>query len=98
MPVLHASWLHDVFSLQVDASKHGVERPVAFFKRKINKYQLNYSVIENEALALIWALLLFDVYLGHGATSLIVYTDHNPLTFLQSSENPNQCLMQWALF
>lgn len=46
-------------------------------------------MIENEALALIWALLLFDVYLGPGATSLIVYTNHNPLTFLQSPENPN---------
>ena len=98
------------FYLQVDASNvgagavlmqagdHGVEKTVAFFSRKFNKYQLNYSVIEKEALALIWALQHFDVYLGSGLTPLVVYTDHNPLTFLRSLQNPNQRLMRWALF
>ena len=102
--------LNEVFSLQVDASNvgagavlmqagdHGVGKPVAFFSRKFNKYQLNYSVIEKEALALIWALQHFDVYLGSGLTPLVVYTDHNPLTFLRSLQNPNQRLMRWALF
>ena len=74
------------------------KKPVAFFSRKFNKYQLNYSVIEKEALALIWALQHFDVYLGSGLTPLVVYTDHNPLTFLRSLQNPNQRLMRWALF
>lgn len=109
-PVLAAPRLNEAFSLQVDASNvgagavllqagdHGVEKPVAFFSRKFNKYQLNYSVIEKEALALIWALQHFDVYLGSGLTPLVVYTDHNPLTFLRSLQNPNQRLMRWALF
>ena len=109
-PVLEAPRLNEVFSLQVDASNvgagavlmqagdHGVGKPVAFFSRKFNKYQLNYSVIEKEALALIWALQHFDVYLGSGLTPLVVYTDHNPLTFLRSLQNPNQRLMRWALF
>ena len=82
----------------MQAGDHGVEKPVAFFSRKFNKYQLNYSVIEKEALALIWALQHFDVYLGSGLTLLVVYTDHNPLTFLRSLQNPNQRLMRWALF
>ncbi len=58
-------------------------RPVSFFSRKFNSYQLNYSVVEKEALALIWALQHFDVYVGLGQP-IVVYTDHNPLTFLNS--------------
>ncbi len=37
------------------------------------------------------------MYVGSGGP-LVVYTDHNPLTFLKSLQNPNQRLMRWALF
>ncbi len=50
----------------------------------LNSYQLNYSVIEKEALALIWALQYFEVYIGTGGRPVVVYTDHNPVTFLNS--------------
>ena len=65
-PVLTAPQFDKPFTLQVDASHvgagavllqaevTGVERPVGFFSKKFNSYQLNYSVIEKEALALIW--------------------------------------------
>ena len=76
----------------------GVDCPVSFFSRKFNRYQHNYSVIEKEALGLIWALQHFEVYVGSGSTPLTVMTDHNPLTFLKSLQNPNQRLMRWALF
>lgn len=72
-------------------------RPVCFFSKKFNRYQSNYSVIEKEALALIWALQHFEVYVG-GVAPLVVYTDHNPLTFLKSLKTPNQRLVRWALF
>jgi len=55
-------------------------------------------MIEKEALALIWALKHFEVYVGGGVSPLVVYTDHNPLTFLHSLQNPNQRLMRWCLF
>ena len=108
-PVLAAPQLDRPFKLHVDASQvgagavllqedgQGIDRPVSFFSRKFLSYQYSYSVIEKEALALIWALQHFDVYVG-GAVSLVVYSDHNPLTFLQSLQNPNQRLMRWALF
>ena len=79
--------------LQADVS--GVERPVSFFSKKLNDYQLNYSVIEKEALALIWALQHFEVYVGSGVVPIVVYTDHNPLTFLRSMMCPNQRIMRW---
>lgn len=108
-PVLLAPRFDQPFKLHVDASHvgagavllqaddNGVDHPVCFFSKKFNSYQLNYSVIEKEALALILALQHFRVYVESG-TSLIVYSDHNPLTFLNSLQNPNQRLMRWALF
>lgn len=76
----------------------GVDCPVSFFSNKFNSHQLNYSVIEKEALALIWTLKNVTVYVGGGVHSLMVYTDHNPLTFLHSLQNPNhQRLMRWCL-
>ncbi|XP_039514899.1 uncharacterized protein LOC120469791 [Pimephales promelas] len=107
-PVLAAPCFDKNFMLQVDASQvgagavllqeddQGVVRPVSFFSKKFNRYQFNYSVIEKEALALIWALQHFQVYIG--GAPVIVYTDHNPLTFLQSFKCPNQRLMRWSLF
>ena len=67
-------------------------------KKKFNSYQLNYSVIEKEALGLILALKHFDVYINSSVGPLVVFTDHNPLTFLHSLQNPNQRLMRWSLF
>ncbi len=108
-PVLAAPRLGEPFQLQVDASNvgagavlmqpgvDGVARPVGFFSKKFKSYQLHYSVTEKEALALVWAPQHFDVYVGSGGP-LVVYTDHNPLTFLKSLQNPNQRLMRWALF
>ena len=103
-----ASRLDQPFKLQVDAShvgagavlqvdEQGIDLPVSFFSKKFNTYQLNYSVIEKEALALILALQHFHVYLDSGIP-IVVFTDHNPLTFLISLQNPNQRLMRWALF
>lgn len=81
-PVLAATSLDEPSKLHVDAS---------------NFHQLNYSIVEKEALALIWALQDFEVYVG-GGKSLVVYADHNALTFLHSLQNPNQRLMRCCLF
>lgn len=109
-PVLKAPYFGQPFTLQVDASQigagavflqendEGVECPVSFFSRKFNKLQQNYSVIEKEVLAIIWALQHFEVYVCSGLTPLTVFTDHNLLTFLKCFQNPNEHLMRWALF
>lgn len=108
-PVLLAPSFNQPFKMQVDAShvgagavllqadEQGIDHPISFFSKKFNSYQLNYSVIEKEALALILALQHLQVYID-SETCLTVYSDHNPLTFLNSLQNPNQRLMRWALF
>lgn len=106
-PVLAVPRLDRPFKIHVDASDVGagavllqtdanwVDRPVSFYSRKFNSFQLNYSVIEKETL--IWALQHFDVYVG-SSVSLVVYTDHSLLTFLHSVHCPNRRLMRWMLY
>lgn len=108
-PVLAAPNFKLPFKLQVDASHVGagavliqedaqsVEHPVSYFSHKFSKGQLSYSTIEKEALALLWALQHFEVYVGSSALPVIVYTDHNPLTFLSNMSSSNQRLLRWAL-
>ncbi len=97
-PVLAAPRLDMPFKLQVDASQvgagavllqtgeNGLDYPVSFFSRKFNTYQKHYSVIEKEALSLIWALQFFDVYVG-GGMPVEVFSDHNPHTFFTVAES-----------
>lgn len=109
-PVLAAPCMHRPFKLLVDASdvragavllqsdSGGLERLVSFYSKKFNRFQLNYSVIEKETPALIWALQHFEVYVDTCSVPLEVHTDHNPLTFLHSLLCPNCRLMRWLLF
>lgn len=108
-PVLSAPDFSLPFSLEVDASavgagavllqedNHGIGHPVSYFSCKFNKHQLNYSTIEKEALALLYALQHFEVYLGSSIKPIKVFTDHNPLVFLSRMYNHNQRLMRWSL-
>ncbi len=108
-PVLAAPDHSRTFSLAVDASDAGVgavpqqmgaddvEHPVCYFSKKFSSAQRNYSTIEKEALALVFAIQHFEVYLAC-SHPLIVYCDHNPLTFLNSMHNCNQRLMRWSLY
>jgi len=39
----------------------------------------------------------FDVYVGSAITSVKVFTDHNPLVFINKIKNRNQHLVRWSL-
>lgn len=108
-PVLKAPDFSIPFSIEVDASglgagavltQHdadGLVHPVAYFSKKFNNSQKRYSTIEQETLALLLALQFFDVYVGSSSVPVVVFTDHNPLVFLDRMFNHNQRLMRWAL-
>lgn len=109
-PVLAATDLERPFKVEVAASNVGagavllqddeqcIAHPVSYFSRKFNKKQLNYLVIEKETLALIFAQQHFEVYVGSSVQTLVVFTDHSPLTFLSKLYNHNQRLTRWSLF
>lgn len=85
-----------VGAVLVQADYCGVEHPVAFFSKKLSTCQVRYSTIEKETLALVLALEHFEIYVST-SNPLVVYTDHNPLLFLQQSAFGNRRLLRWSL-
>ena len=108
-PVLSAPNFKVPFKLAVDASDNaagavllqedtdGIDHPVCYFSKKFNKHQKNYSTIEKECLALILAVQHFEVYVTASEGPIIVFSDHNPLTFISKMKNKNQRLLRWSL-
>ncbi|KAK4305365.1 hypothetical protein Pmani_022749 [Petrolisthes manimaculis] len=76
--------------------KIGSSQFVCYYSAKLKRYQLNYATIEKEALALVMALQHFEVYLSASQYPIHVFTDHNPLVFIESFKNKNQRLMRWS--
>ena len=74
------------FEIHTDASKYQLgavisqnNKPIAFYSRKLNDAQLNYTTTERELLAIVETLKEFrSILLGQ---RVIVYTDHKNLTY-----------------
>ena len=108
-PVLLAPNFNKEFKLAVDASDVGaggvflqeddnsVDHPVCYFSKKFNKYQKKYSTVQKECLSLILALQHFEVCLTSSFSPIVVFSDHNPLTFIHKIKNKNQRLLRWSL-
>ena len=84
-------------SVLLQEGENGIDHPVCYFSKKFNKSQMNYSTIEKECLSLILAVQHFEVYLTSSSLPIVVYSDHNPLTFINKMKNNNKKLMQWCL-
>ena len=87
------------FVIHTDASKRQIGafisqdgKPIAFYSRKLNKAQKNYTVTEKELLSIVATLKEFrNILLGH---KVIVHTDHKNLT----CKNFNtERVMRWRL-
>ena len=72
-----------------------VDLPLCFASRTLNKAECNYSTIEKEALALVWAVTHFRPYL-YGRKFTIV-TDHKPLVWIFNILNPSSRIMRWRI-
>ena len=104
---LHGPDFSRPFVLATDASDSGAGAvlmqehdqnlcPVAYFSRKFTGAQLNYSTIEKECLAILWALSHFEIYLS-ALHSVTILCDHNPLKYLMSIKFKNARLMRWSV-
>ena len=107
-PVLMAPSFEKPFSLFADPSDIGkgavllqenanrMDHPVCYYSGKFNSHQCNYSTVEKETLALVLSLQHFEVYLSPSVSPVQVYTDHNPLTYIQCI-NHSKRLLRWSL-
>lgn len=101
-PVLKVADPEQPFILQADVSEYGLgavlshvdekgeEHPVAYASQKLFPREMNYSVIEKECLAIVWAIVYFNVYLK--GRHFTVQTNHQPLTWLEKMKNANRRL------
>jgi hypothetical protein len=73
----------------------GQDKPISYASRTLNPAEQNYSTIEKELTAIVWACKHFRPYLL-GRTFTIV-TDHKPLTWMFNVKDPSSRLLRWRL-
>ena len=108
-PVLTAPNFDKQFKLYMDASDvgvgavlqqeddQGIDHSISYFSKNFDESQRRYSTVEKETLALLLALKHFDVYLNMTAEPVLIYTDHNPIMFINKMKEKNQHLLRWSL-
>ena len=72
-------------------------RPVAYASRTLNAVERKYSQIEEEALAILWSIQRFEVYLY--GIDFTVYKDSRPLetVFSSSHDTISPHIQKWVL-
>ncbi|CAJ1938644.1 unnamed protein product [Cylindrotheca closterium] len=84
--------LQDVFKYQTGAVITQDSKPIAFYSRKLQDGQHNYTTTEHELLAIVETLKEFrTIPLGH---KIKVYTDHKNLTFTQFN---TEHVLRWGM-
>jgi len=105
-PVLRLPDFSRPFVVQTDASEIGVAAvlcqeynevlcPVAYASKRLLDRESRYSTIDREALAIVWAVNKFKYFLY--GRHFVLDTDHQPLLYLQRSQNENPRLTRWSL-
>lgn len=101
-PVLAYPDFGKPFVLTTDASNAALGavlsqdgHPIAYSSRTLDKHECNYSAIEKELLAVVWATRYFRPYLF--GRRFKIQTDHRPLVWLNSLKEPNMKLQRWKM-
>ena len=66
-----------------------------YISKKLLPRERNYSTIERECLAVVWAVEKLVRYLY--GTEFVLQTDHESLKYLQRAKFDNQRVMRWSL-
>lgn len=108
-PILTSPNFQRPFIIAVDASDIGIGgvlfqrnevgevHPVSYYSRKLLAAERKYSTIEKEALALVRTLVHFKPYVTNFSFPIEIWTDHNPLVFIERMKGANQRILRWAL-
>jgi RNase H-like domain found in reverse transcriptase/Reverse transcriptase (RNA-dependent DNA polymerase)/Integrase zinc binding domain/Integrase core domain len=73
----------------------GVERPIAFFSKKLNSAQRNYSTTERECLGVVLAVEKFRPYVEGSRFEII--TDHSSLRQMRAFKNQKSRLFRFSM-
>lgn len=105
-PVLQSPNFEQMFTVQTDASEHGLGavllqgeqgqlRPIAYISRKLLSRETKYSTVEKECLAVKWALDSLRYYLL--GRKFRLETDHRALAWLGKMRDTNARITRWFL-
>lgn len=88
-PILRYPDFRKKFKVTTDASNFAIGavlsqegHPIAYASRTLNKHECNYTTIEKELLAKVWAVQYYRPYLFGGEFDL--ESDHQPLKWLMT--------------
>lgn len=73
----------------------GSDKPIAYASRTLNSSEINYSTVEKELLAIVWATKYFRPYLF--GRKFKIMTDHRPLQWVMNLKDTNSRLTRWRL-
>ena len=68
---------------------------VYFASKTLNEAQRNYTTIEKELLAVVYALDKFRAYLV--GSDIVIFTDHSALKYLLTKQDVKARLIRWVL-
>jgi len=101
-PILKVPDFTKKFTLTTDASDVALGavlsqdgHPLSYISRTLNEHEINYSTIEKELLAIVWATKTFRHYLL--GRHFEISSDHQPLSWLYRMKDPNSKLTRWRV-
>ena len=102
-PVLLMPSFHKPFEIRADASGTGIgavllqnDRPVAYESRRFKPAECNYTVGEQEMLAVVHACMLWRCYIEGSPHPVKIVTDHQPFTYLPTKCYLSPTQTRWA--
>ena len=105
-PIMQSPNFSFPFTLELDVCEYGIgcvltqeydnrKYVIAYASRTLSNAERNYSSVEREALAIVWATKRFRQYLEGGL--VIVRSDRKAIEWLKTARDPTGRLARWAM-